>query len=218
MTTVVIAEDHHLVRQGFSSLLEKQTDLTVVGETGSGREAVDMVMEFEPDVLVLDLTLPELHGLEVARQVNYQVPSTKVVILSMHDRKAYVVSAFRNGAVGYVLKDDHGEHLIDAISAAVEGGHFLSPCLDFSFEDVQEEIETSKELSSANVLTPREKEVLRYIGAGHTTPEIANELSISTRTVDVHRTNIMGKLELENVNQVVRWAIEHGFLPRRDGR
>lgn len=212
MTTVVVVEDHDIVRKGFIALLQKQKGFKVVGETGNGTEALELIEALEPDILLIDLTIPGLHGLKVIHQVKHRSPDTQVIVLSMHDQKAYIVAAFRSGADAYIAKDDTDEHLFAAVERVLADEQFISPVLPLSLEEMCEEVKDKTRL--AETLTPREEEIIRYIADGNTTGEIAQKLAISPRTVETHRRNIMKKLELENVNQVVRYALEHGLVPR----
>ena len=213
MTTIVLADDHPVVRRGLRALLEAVPDFRVTGETGDGLEAVRLVEELRPQVLVLDLMMPGVGGLEVARQVNLRFPTTKVVILSMHANEAYVLEALRNGASAYVLKDAGGGELVQAVRAVVAGGRYLSPPL--SERAIADYVEKAKSapLDPVGELTTREREVLGLAAEGQSTGDIAARLGISPRTAETHRANLMRKLGLHNQTDLVRFAIRQGILP-----
>jgi two-component system response regulator NreC len=216
MTTLVLAEDHHIVRQGIRSLLEAEGDFKVIGEVADGLEAVRMVNRLHPDVLVLDLMLEGLNGLEVARQVATQSPKTAIIILSMYNNEAYVLEALRAGVKGYVLKDATAAELVKAVREAVIGRHYLSVSL--SERIIENYIEKSKEtyLDPYETLTTREREVLHLAAQSGTNAEIAERLFISRRTVEVHRASVMHKLGLRSQAQLIRYAIKRGLLPPED--
>jgi DNA-binding NarL/FixJ family response regulator len=211
-TTLVLAEDHHVVRQGLRALLQAEPDLTIVGEAGDGLEAVRLVERLEPDVLVLDLILPGLNGLEVTRQVSQRSPRTRVVILSMHAAEAYVLEALRNGAAGYVLKDASAADLVRAVKEAVAGRHYLSPPL--SELAIEAYLQKAREatLDLYETLTTREREVLQLAAEGHSNPEIAERLVISPRTVETHRANLMRKLGLQSQADLIRYALQRRII------
>jgi two-component system response regulator NreC len=213
MITLVLAEDHHIVRQGIRSLLEAEADFEVVGEVSDGLEAVRMVDSLHPDVLVLDLMMGGLNGLEVTRQVSTQSPNTAIIILSMYNNEAYVLEALRAGAKGYVLKDSTAAELVKAVREAVIGRHYLSASL--SERAIENYIEKSKEtyLDTYDTLTTREREVLHLVAQGCSNTEIADRLYISRRTVEVHRANVMHKLGLHSQPQLIRYAMKRGILP-----
>ena len=213
MPTIVLAEDHQIVRQGLKTLLDQNVDFRVVAETGDGNEALDLVARHEPDVLVVDLTLPGLNGLEVIRRVHRQHPETRIVVLSMHTAEGYIVEALRGGALGYVLKEATADDLIEAVRRALQGRRFLSPSLP------QELLEAYREQPPEAIedryaqLTPRERQVLQLVAEGHTSADIGEMLSISPRTVDTHRTNLMRKLGLSSRSDIVRYVMQRGLSP-----
>jgi len=212
--TILLAEDHQLVRQGFRALMAAEKDFTIVGETGDGLEALRLVEHLKPRVLVLDLMLPGLNGLEVTRQLTKRESQTKVVILSMHANEAYVLAALRNGAAAYVLKDSSASDLVRAVREVLGGRRYLSPPLsEPAMAMYLEKAKTSNNLDIYETLTSREREVLQLAAEGHTTSEIATRLFISPRTVETHRANFMHKLALRTQTDLIRYALQRGILP-----
>lgn len=212
MIRVVLADDHPVLRQGLRSLLEREPDLSVIGEAGDGREALDQVRNLRPDVLVVDLMMPGLGGLEVVRQVRSQNRAPQVVVLSMYSNESYVQEALQAGARGYVLKKATSADLVSAIRTVAVGSRYLSPPL--SEEAIQSYRERSRPTSDAYaLLTAREREVLHLAAEGRSSGEIARRLTVSPRTVEMHRSNLMRKLGLQNQSQLVRFAIQRGLIP-----
>ncbi len=213
MTTIVLAEDHHIVRQGLHILLQAERDFSIIGETGDGLEAVQLVERLQPDVLVLDLMMPSLNGLEVTRQVTKRSPQTRIIILSMHANEAYVREALRNGAAGYVLKESSAADLVQAVREAIAGRRYLSPPLSERAIDAYVQKAEAATLDVYDTLTTREREVLHLVAEGNTIGTIASRLFISPRTVETHRTNLMRKLSLRTSAELVRYALQRGLLP-----
>lgn len=211
MTRVVIAEDHQIVREGIRTLLENAVCCEVVGEAGDGREALEVVEEEQPDVLVVDLSMPELNGLEVIRRVHEQRPEVGVIVLSMHGDAGYVAQALQAGASGYLVKEDTTEHLVEAIERVEQGRRFFSPRLR---ERVERLVKAGRDGPTDPVerLTDREREILQLVAEGYTSREIADRLHISPRTVDTHRANLMDKLELEGISELIRYAIRKNII------
>ena len=213
-TTILLADDHRMVRQGFRALLEAEHDLEIVGETGDGLDALRLLDQLKPRIIVLDLMLPGLRGLEVARQIKQRRLATKVVILSMHANEAYVLEALRNGASAYVLKDAQAAELVRAVREAVAGRRYLSPPLtEPAVEAYLEKAKTAGTMDVYETLTNREREVLQLAAEGHTSAAIAGKLFISPRTVEIHRSNLMHKLGLRSPTDMIRFAIRRGILP-----
>lgn len=210
MATILLADDHQIVRQGLNALLRTEPDLSVIAETGDGLEAVRLVQSLEPEVLVVDLVLPGLDGLEVTRQVKHQRPDTQIVVLSMHGSEAYIVKAFRNGASAYVLKKSSVEDLVQAVRCVLQGKQFLSPSLPQVPIGDQQVVNTIED--RYETLTTREREIMQLIAEGYTSPQIADRLFISSRTVDTHRANLMAKLGLRNQAELVRYALQRGLI------
>lgn len=213
MISIVLADDHHVVRQGLRVLLEAEPDFNLIGEAGDGLETARLVERLEPDVLIIDLMMPGLNGLEVTRQVSQRSPQTRVVILSMHANEAYVLEALRNGAAGYVLKDSSAADLVKAVREVVAERRYLSPPLSERAIEAYLHKAQAAELDPYETLTTREREVLHLAAEGHSNAEIAARLSISPRTAETHRANMMRKLELRTQTDLIRFALRRGILP-----
>lgn len=212
MTTIVLADDHLVVRKGMRSLLESEPDFELVGEADDGLEAVQLVEHLTPDVVVLDLMMPGLNGIEVARQIRKRSPHTKVIILSMHADDEYVLEALRCGANGYVLKDAGATELVGAVRDVAEEKRYLSPELAERAIDAYVRQTQETTLDRYETLTDREREMLHLAAEGLTNTEIAARLSLSSRTVENHRANMMRKLGLRNQTELVRYAIKKGII------
>jgi DNA-binding NarL/FixJ family response regulator len=213
--SLVLADDHRIVRQGLRALLATEPDFRLVGEAADGLEAVRLVERLRPDVLILDLFLPGLSGLEVARRVHQRLPHTRIVILSMYDNEAYVVEALRAGAAAYVLKVSGAEELMRAVREAAAGRQFLSPPIsEHALQSYRDK--TASPADPFESLTDREREVLQLTAEGHSGNAVAERLFISPRTVESHRTNLMRKLGLRNQKELVRYAAQRGLLPPLD--
>lgn len=212
MTTIVLAEDHLILREGLRALLSAEPDLTVVGEAAEGIGVAALVERLHPDLLVVDLMMPGLGGLDVIDQVRQRAPRTRSIVLSMHADEAYVLAALRNGAAAYVLKNAGVEDLLRAIRAVLAGQIYLSPQL--SERALQAYVDRARTATgdSYDALTPREREVLHLVAEGNTSAEIAERLSISPRTAEIHRTNLMRKLDLHSQTELVRYAIKRGLI------
>jgi DNA-binding NarL/FixJ family response regulator len=212
LVTIVVADDHNVVRQGLCVLLKAEPGFSVIAEATDGPDAIELVERLCPDVLLLDLMMPNLDGLEVTRQISKRAPKTKVVILSMHANDAYVVEALHNGAVGYVLKDSNATDLILAVHEVMNGRRYLSPPLSERAIDIYLQKSRCDSWDTHDQLTAREREVLRLVSEGYTTAEIADRLMLSPRTVEMHRRNMMHKLGLHNQLDVFRYAVQHGIV------
>jgi len=210
---VIIADDHHLVRQGIRALLEKADDIEVVGEAADGQEAVELAERLAPDVLVMDIAMPRLSGTQAAGRVRALGAATQVVILSMYSDETLVRQALRNGAKGYLLKRSVTEELLLAIRAASRGEIYLSPAVSGSIVADFLTLQTDADACSPlEWLTPREREVLQLISEGHTNSAIAQILTVSVKTVEKHRSNLMSKLNVHNLAELIRAAIKHGLI------
>ena len=210
---ILLADDHPVVRLGIRNLLDAEPGLVVVGEVADALQVVPQVEALQPDVLVLDLIMPGLNGLEITRRLTRQASRTRVVVLSMHANEAYVIEALRNGASGYVLKGSDPGEVVRAIHAVMAGGRYMSPPL--SEEAIESYIEKAAgtPLDPYDTLSGREREVLHLAAEGHTSAEIAGRLYISSRTVETHRANLMHKLGLRTQTELVRYALRRGILP-----
>lgn len=209
---VLLAEDHTIVREGLKALLNATADLEVVGEVEDGRAAVDAVPRLNPDVVVMDLNMPKLNGVDATREIREKVGAPKVVILSMYDGEEYVRPAIRAGASGYLLKGSGLSDLVKAIRAVASGEAFFSPAIAMILlRDSRGEGPTESK-DPADGLTKREREVLTLVGDGKSSPEIAKILGLSVKTIEGHRGRIMAKLECHNVAGLVRHAIRLGLV------
>ena len=211
-TRVLLADDHQVIIDGLKVLLSREDDLEVVGQATDGLQVLPRVLELKPDVLVLDLMMPGLNGLEVARQMRDRAPSTRVIVLSMHSNDAYVVEALRNGAAGYVLKQAEARALVDAIRAVRAGGRYLSPPLS---EDKLARWETDAKAAPFDpydTLSTREREVLQLAAEGLTSAAIGERLTIGKRTVETHRANLQRKLGVKTQADLVRFAVKKGLV------
>jgi DNA-binding NarL/FixJ family response regulator len=204
---VLVVDDHAILREGIRSLLERADDITVVGEAASGVQALAQVDALHPDIVLMDLAMPEMDGLEATRRLRQRHPQVKVLILTQHDNQEYILPALQAGAAGYVLKRSGGREVITAIRQVHEQGAFLAPGV--AAEMLRDYAATGGETPR---LTEREREVLRLVVEGKSNKEIAQQLVISPKTASVHRTNIMEKLGVRNSAELVRYVMEHRLL------
>lgn len=212
MTTILLAEDHHIVRQGLKSMLSAEKGFRLLGEAGDGLTAMELVAKHTPNVLVLDLMIPRLHGLEVVRRVRKEHPSTRILVLSMNSEDPYVVEALRSGATGYVLKDCATSNLPEAIRSVAAGKRYLSPALAERAIDALFQNRGEAGLDPYDTLTERERVVLQMAAEGMGNPEVAEKLFISPRTAESHRANLMRKLGLRSQTDLVRYAIRKKII------
>jgi DNA-binding NarL/FixJ family response regulator len=211
MPTIVLADDHAMVRQGLRAILEAEPDFDVVGEAGDGLTAVEMAAKLRPAVLITDIVMPKLSGLDVVAVAAQRAPSTRVVVVSMHNSAAYVSQALRNGASAYVLKDAGYSDLVRAVRAAAAGRRYLSPPLsEQSIESYLRETQEG-EVDLYDTLSAREREVLHLAGEGATAPQIGERLGISARTVEAHRAHVMQKLGLRSKAELIRYMVQRGL-------
>jgi DNA-binding NarL/FixJ family response regulator len=199
------------VRQGFKALLENKEDFSVIAEAGDGLEAVKVTTRMKPDILVVDLIMPGINGLEVTRQVGQLSPHTRVIVLSMYQDEAYVIEALQNGACGYVLKESNISDLVKAIREVAAGRHYLSSPLSELAIAAYKEKTKGVSLDLYNTLTTREREVLQLVAGGNTNAEIADKLFISERTVESHRATMMRKLSLTSRGDLIAYALKRGL-------
>ncbi len=207
-TRILLVDDHAVVRQGFRMILGAQADMEIVGEAGNGREAVTMSEQLKPDVVVMDVAMPELNGIEATRRVTEANPHTRVLALSMHKDSVYVREILRAGARGYLLKDSIDVDLLAAVRAVAKGEGYLSPGVsDTVLSDYRKHVTDPLDL-----LSSREREVLQLIAEGKTNKDIATLLNLSVYTVDAHRGRIMEKLNLHSTSELVRFAVRKGLI------
>lgn len=211
--SILLADDHPIVRQGMRRLLEVESDLTVVGEAADGLETVQMVERLQPRVLIVDMMMPGLNGLEILRQVKKRSPATFSIVLSMQSADSYVVEALKAGASGYILKDTGPSELVNAVRKVIQGERVLSPKLSERLINAYLQSADSTTLDPYETLTDREREVLQLVSEGLTTLEIARRLSISPRTAELHRGRMMNKLGLRSQTDLIRYALKRGILP-----
>jgi len=205
---ILLADDHTILRKGVRMLIGSQPDMEVIGEARTGREAIDETRRLHPDLIIMDISMPELNGIESTRQICSDFPHTRVLALSMHKDSVYVREILRAGATGYLLKDSEDDDLLRAIRALHRGEAFLSPAISGAvLTDYRRHVSNPIDL-----LTSREREVLTLIADGKTNKEIANTLNLSVYTVESHRGSVMEKLNLHNTGDIVRFALRNGLI------
>lgn len=210
---IILADDHVLMREGLQAILERETDIEIVGHAKDGREAVDLVEKLKPDCVIMDIAMPNLNGLEATRLIRKLAPSVRIIVLSMHDAAEYVLQALKAGVHGYLLKQGIKDELILAIRSAYRGDKFLTSRISSSvIEGFLSQAEASESISPLQQLTQREREILQLIAEGNSSHQIADKLTISSKTVDRHRANIMEKLDIHNVAGLVHFAIQNGLV------
>jgi two-component system, NarL family, response regulator NreC len=213
MIRIVLADDHVVMRNGLKLLLERQSNFEVAGEAINGREAVEICEKEKPDVLVLDIAMPNLNGIEAARQISAKMPQIAIVILSMHSDESYVLRALKAGARAYLLKDSAEADLINAIRAVTEGKAFFSPAISkMLVEDYMRRLEQRGVEDSYELLTTREREILQLLAEGKSNKEVAAMLNLSLYTVETHRGNILQKLNLHSVPELILYAVRKGVI------
>ncbi|MBI2868814.1 MAG: response regulator transcription factor [Chloroflexi bacterium] len=212
MTSIVLADDHHVVRQGLHTLLGTEADFNVIGDAADGLETIKLVENLQPDILVVDLMMGGMNGLEVARQTARRSPKTGVIILSMYGNEGYVLEALKAGAKAYVLKESTSDELVRAIRRVASGQRYLSsPLSERAIEAYTQRTEGTM-LDPYDTLTNREREVLHLVAQGCTNADIASLLYISPRTVEIHRSKMMHKLNLRSQTELLRYSLERGIL------
>jgi two-component system, NarL family, response regulator NreC len=211
-TNIVLADDHHIVRQGVKALLESEPGFVVVGEASDGLKAVEITTRLKPHVLVVDLMMPSLNGIEVTRQVTKACPKTRVIMLSMYMNEPYVIEALRNGAFGYVLKESNISDLIRAVHEVNAGRHYLGPPLSERAMEAYLEKTENAPLDLYDTLTTREREVLHLVIEGSSSADIATKLFISPRTAETHRASFMRKLGIRNQTELIKYALKKGII------
>lgn len=209
---ILLVDDHTILRDGLRTLLENEPDLKVIGEAEDGRQAVTLACQHDPDVVLMDIAMPLLNGLEATRQIKRQCPKAKVLILSMHDNEEYIRQALEAGAMGYILKDAAAKELINAIRDVYRGEAVLSPAVTRLVIEDYLRWGGIRPAEDAEGLSPREREVLQLIAEGHTNKQIAEILSISIKTVQAHRTSLMQKLDLHDRGELIKYAIQKKII------
>ena len=213
MTAILLADDHQVLREALRLLLEMQSDFEVIAETGDGLDAVVLTEKYKPDVLIVDMMMPGLSGLEVARRTKRVSPTTKVIVLSMYDTESYVVESLQEGVAGYVLKKSSSQELVFAIRQALDGNLYLSPSLnERAIQAYLQRSADSRVEDPLNALTDRERDVLQLAAEGLSNPQIAEKLSLSARTVEMHRGNLLKKLGLKSQTDLVKFAVKRGLV------
>ena len=208
---IIVADDHGVLRAGLRAVLNAEPDMAVVGEAGDGPTALRLAAELCPDILLLDISMPGMNGVEVTRQLKKAQPDVRVLILTLHEDEGLLQEAIRAGVSGYIVKRAVESELVSAIQAVYRGDIYIHPAMTRALlKGVSPALVTDEEPTEP--LSPREVEVLRLVAEGHTNRQIAEMLHVSVRTVESHRANLMGKLELSSPAQLVRYALEHGFL------
>ena len=213
--TLLLVDDHPLIRQGLRHLLEGEPEFKVIGEAGDGLEALLLVERLKPNILVVDMMMPGLNGLEVLRQMKHISPDTRAIVLSMQSADAYVLEALKNGAAGYVLKETGPSELVNAVREVTHGNQYLSIKISERLQvSGRKNIDTPSD--AYETLTTREREILQMTVEGLTSQEVGDKLTISPRTVEVHRSNLMNKLGLRNQTDLIRFAIKRGIISMDD--
>jgi two-component system, NarL family, response regulator NreC len=210
---IFLADDHTVMRAGIRLVLERQPDLHVVGEASDGRETVNAIERFHPDVVVMDIAMPNLNGIEATRQILANGAAVSIVVLSMHSDEEYVLRALKAGARGYLLKESAEADLIAAVRAVISGKSFFSPAVSrLLVEDYVRQLQDRDIEDSYDLLTTREREILQLVAEGKSNKDIANLLNVSVYTVETHRSNIMEKLNLHGVPELILYAVRKGVI------
>jgi DNA-binding NarL/FixJ family response regulator len=212
-TTLVIADDHKLFRLGLRQLLERETSITVAGEAATGLEVIEVARNTKPDIILMDISMPEINGIEAARRIIDEQDKTKIIILSMHSDRRYILESLRIGARGYLLKDSAPEELVQAIRKVMSGQFYLSARINASVIADYLNLSSTENTSPFQALSGREREVLQLIAEGHSTKETADKLNLSAKTVETHKQHIMDKLNIHTVAELTRYAIKEGLSP-----
>lgn len=214
-TKILIIDDHPLFREGLKAIIERDSKFRVIGEAGTGRQGISMVREYKPDLAVVDISLPDMNGIQVTRELLASVPDIKIIIVSMHSKIDYIAEAFQAGASGYIAKDSASDRLLQGIESVLGGEYFLDSSVSHQVVEklMQFPVKEAKIADSDyGSLTPREQEVMRLLAEGSTPKEIADKLCISPKTVENHRANIMKKLDIHSTMELVRYAARLGLI------
>jgi RNA polymerase sigma factor (sigma-70 family) len=211
--SVLVADDHAIIREGLRVMLGSQPDMEVVGTASNGYEAIQFVDQNEPDVVVIDISMPELNGIDAISRMLPHHPNIKIIVLSIHETKPYVYRTLKAGAKGYLIKETAGLEVVDAVRAVQRGERYLSQRIaDLLTEISFRQLETSMEVNPLDALSPREREILQLVAEGRTSQEIGEQLSLSSKTVDTYRSRLMHKIGVADVAGLVKFAIQHGVI------
>jgi len=214
---ILIADDHDVIREGIKSILRPHSEYEVVAEAGDGQEAKDLTRKFKPTVILLDITMPKISGLDIIDQIHYISPTTKIVIISVHKTGAYVLGALRLGINGYINKDNVAEELIPALRRIMQGGVYLGAQISDYLAQTVGQVKSPATLGT-NILTEREQDVLRLVAEGKTAKQIAQDLYVSRRTVENYKNSILKKLNLHKTTDLIKYAIENKIVDMEGGR
>jgi len=210
---VLVADDHAIIREGLRVMLGNQPDMEVIGTASNGNETIQFVDQDEPDVVVIDISMPELNGIETIFRMLPDHPNIKIIVLSIHETKPYVYRTLKAGARGYLIKETAGLEVVDAVRAVQRGERYLSQRIADLLTDISfRQLETSMEVSPLDALSPREREILQLVAEGRTSQEIGERLSISSKTVDTYRSRLMHKIGVSDMASLVKFAIQHGVI------
>jgi len=208
---IILADDHAVLRHGLSKSFQTEKDMEVIAQAKDGRQTVELAKELIPDVVIMDIGMPDLNGIEATRQITQERPKVKVIALSMHSSKNFIIEMFKAGASGYLLKDCEFDELVNAIRVVIDNKTYISPAIsDVVVENYMRQFPENKD-SAFSILSKREREVLQLLTEGKTTKQIAKRLHISAKTVEVHRLNIMSKLKIDSIAQLTKYAIQEGL-------
>jgi DNA-binding NarL/FixJ family response regulator len=208
---IILADDHTVLRHGLSRSFQNEKDMEIIAQAKDGRSTVELVKELKPDVVIMDISMPDLNGIEATRQITRDFPRVKIIALSMHSSKNFIIEMFKAGASGYLLKDCEFDELANAVRIVSADKTYISPSIsDVVVENYMRNYPEKKD-SAFSILTKREREILQLLTEGKTTKQIAKSLHISTKTVEVHRLNVMSKLKIDNIAQLTKYAIQEGL-------